>query len=116
MNNVKKVVLYILPLFIIVPIFVIQMSNPLRQSDEVIRKDMLDLTPIGTSKYAVIEVVNEIGGNIIMSSTGINATIGRYRNIMGTNRFVAVSWEFDENEKLIEITVWRSYHAIPLGW
>lgn len=110
----------------------IMLSDPLRRSQKHIRKDILKLTPIGTSMDDVIMVIAEnqkwkvryisdefgysrpgpsdpvdaaLGRRTIVGEKSIRVFIGEYRNIFITS--VTVFWGFDEDSKLIEVYVWK---------
>jgi len=119
---------------VVLVISIVVLSNPLRKSPKNIKADILKLTPIGMSMEDAIKVIdsnekwairyisgkygysmfggwpgapspNEIAQNAdtIIGEKSINASIGEYRNIYKI--YVDVFWGFDENSKLISITV-----------
>ena len=138
----KKVLIYILLALlalIVIPIaflglrIAFDLENPMRQSNEQIRADLLELTPIGMSIEDIVQVIasnekwkvdyvnydhgvymGELGypddpedyalkKMTVRGEKSIRATIGGYTNFYMT--FVDVWWAFDEDSKLIEIFV-----------
>ena len=131
----KKILIYILLVLaavIIIPIAFLGLSiafdlgNPMRQSNEKIRADLMELTPIGMNIEDVLKVVEDNGWRIEgisehgyetpgMPSYGerigekeLMAILGSYK-IFSVYSYttVAVSWAFDENSELIEAFVER---------
>jgi len=104
------------------------LSNPLRQPMEVIREDLLVLTPIGTNMCDVIRVIeeNEAWGwrghiadvgfpadaahTAFVGEQSIRVNIGGYTNIFTTG--VVAWWGFDEDSKLLDIRVQKNI----FGW
>ena len=111
---------------VLVIISSIIMLNPLRRSQEHIQEHILNLTPIGMSMEDVIKIIDgkekwkvwniKSDGNwnsvpldyedfksISIERKSIKVLIGEYRTIFVTS--VIIHWKFDENLKLIDITV-----------
>lgn len=129
MKRIKKATTYalIVLLISILGMVIMMMINPLRSSEEQIRKNMLELTPIGMSMDDVIKVIqsndkweiewinNEYGYGIDNSGTpgenrdmrigekSIRIHLGEYRTLFVTD--VLVYYGFDTDSKLIEISV-----------
>lgn len=125
----KKIMIYTLfALVIIIIVTVITvLSNPLRKSQEQIRKSILEITPIGTSMEDVVKAIEsnkkweiewisyEHGYGIDkwgrpgenndthVGDKSLRVYLGSYRNIFETG--VLVYFGFDENSKLIDIAV-----------
>ena len=117
----KKIMIYSL-LVIIVVVFFVFLSNPLRKSNEEIRANILALTPIGTSMEDVLKVIEnnkkwkilwikndyryettDLSGDFIIGEKSIRASIGKYINLFKVD--VQIYWGFDENSKLIDVGV-----------
>jgi len=117
-----KIIAYILlaVLVIALGLYVINcLTNPLRQSEEQIREDILAHTPIGSSVEEVIRVIegNEdwdwigrvdqvgfpTGTGSHIGEQSIHVFKGQYGSVFMTN--VSVFWGFDENLDLIDIRV-----------
>jgi len=115
-------------LTVILIVVAVVMSNPLRRSTERIREDVLQFTPIGTSKDEVLEIINEsewefLGagvlhgvslGHVFLDGTqgtvgtqSARAVLGRY-GIRPFRSIVQTWWAFDENGKLIDVFVMRT--------
>lgn len=111
---------------VLVVVFFVITLNPLRRSQEHIRERMLTLTPIGTSMEDVVKTIegkekwkvwnissdgnwkpltqdSESYMDILIERKSIEVLLGEYRTIFITS--VRVYWEFDEDLKLIDITV-----------
>lgn len=83
-------------------------SDPLLRPTEVIRADLLEMTPLGTSRQAVQELVAErrwgrVGG--IEPDDAIGARIGTHRGFFGEVQLWAF-WLFDHNDKLVDVHVY----------
>ncbi len=124
----RKMIKYVLVIFVIIVMFsiLIEFLNPLRRSDEKIREEILDVTPIGSSIEDVIRVIENkknwkwngrvqpngfsktIAGRptTVVGSQSIRVFVGEYRNIFATT--VTVFWGFNENSKLIDVWVWKT--------
>ena len=107
-------------------LILVTILNPLRRSEEHIRRSMLEDTPIGTSIEDVIDIIeNKEKWEIIYVSyehgyfrrgpsvgeKSIRALIGDY-GFLFLKTSVSVYWGFDEDSKLIEIAVWKSTDVI----
>jgi len=125
----KKTIIYTIVglLVVILGVSIISCStNPLRQSSEQIREDILELTPMGTNFYEAAGILERVkldenwermsvdyGRGIPMGELGrvgtsvgehsIRATIGNYSNFFMTD--VVVFWVFDKDLELIEVFV-----------
>ena len=120
----KKIMIYILSILVIIILGVVMMTllNPLRKSEKGIRKDILKLTPMGSSMEEVIRIIesNEkwknmyvnheypsehtnLNNDTIIGAKSIKVLAGKYNTILDT--YVEIYWGFDENEKLIEIGI-----------
>jgi hypothetical protein len=138
----RKVVMYILLgllALIVIPItiwggwIIIDLGNPLRQSVEQIREDILELTPIGMGMDDVVEILEAVGNDrkwwplhinnnrgVVMGELGrsgatvgvqsIRVNMGGYRGVFYTS--VLAWWAFDENSELIDVFVTRQ----SSGW
>ncbi len=133
--KMKRVILIVLAGFILGTAIVV-LANPLRKSEERIRKDMLEIFPVGTEMNDVIKTVNnnkdwEIGwinedsgygiGPAGIPGEGYTTTIGEtsMRIYIGEYRYsyffvadVVVYLGFDEDAKLIDLAV-RKYIDSP---
>lgn len=115
----------------IIAAVLVSLTNPLQKSKEVIKENILELTPIGTSMEDVlntiennkewkVESVNQergvsdasLGYPISVSGEkSIRAMIGEYHfqpqfDIYAfIKRSVVVFWAFDEDSKLVEVYV-----------
>ena len=124
----KRVSLILVALVVIIPVFITFLVNPLTKPKGWIRKDLLKLTPIGTSIKDVINIaeinkiweyyhINENNGYevdkdghkiIIPGLELINVDLGKYfRGI-----YVSAHYDFDEKSKLIDITVFKEYDML----
>lgn len=114
------------------------LSNPLRRSEEQIRENLLKITPIGTNMEDVVQVVENnkdwtargtfdsgylmINGrprqpssysstvDNVVGASSMQVDIGEYRTIFATD--VIVFYAFDEEFKLIDITVCKEVDSI----
>ncbi len=88
--------------------------NPLRQDEGQIRKNILEITPIGMMMEDVRGVIDDkrdweiryVGDENTSVDTGmkkIEAYIGSYHNLFETS--VTVYWRFDKNSRLIDVFV-----------
>jgi len=126
----RKIIMYgliAISIIILVPIIIL-LSNPLRKSEETIKKRILGLTPIGTSlENVIIAIENEKnwkyhlrdygyvfmhgmpfrgsprGDEPVVGVKSLDVYLGKYRTIFDTG--VSVFYAFDENSKLIDIAV-----------
>ncbi|MDR0286374.1 MAG: hypothetical protein LBI03_01505 [Clostridiales bacterium] len=110
--------IYILiALFVLITIAVIvvikAMSNPnllmIIKSDEDIRNEMLELTPIGTEKKDVVEIIENHGEwylNAHSAEKVLSVCVGEYTIFFKTT--IEVIWDFDKELKVRKITVNRS--------
>ena len=130
----KKIIIYsVIALLVIVfgVIVINYLSNPLRKSEEQIRKNILEITPIGMSMEDVIRVIgtkekwvirytfdfgyvmkmgfpsepdsSDFAEGKVIGEKSIRGTIGEYQNFFKV--YVETYWAFDENSKLIDIAV-----------
>ena len=102
---------------------IVVVSNPLRRPADVIKRDIIRLTPIGSSMEDVVKVIeskekweaprisHKYGYSIPYTTDpdvgekSIRVFIGEYRNIFVTS--VTVYWGFDGDEKLIDVYIWK---------
>ena len=132
MGKMLKIIIFSflgLILIVVIVVIVIIASNPLRRSEKTMRKDILELAPIGSSMDDVIKVIESnnswkwkgyiapIGYPIDVNSSNINigeksirAELGQYQGLRWSflKVHVTVFWGFDENDKLIDVRVWKS--------
>ena len=126
----KKIIICVLIVIILIvlAVTVIIMSNPLRRSAKNMRKDILELVPIGSSMEDVIKVIESkeewewkgyiapvgypLEGNsyISIGEKSIRAELGQYQGLRWSflKVYVTVFWGFDENDKLIDVRVRKS--------
>lgn len=135
-----KIILYTLVGLLVIALGVAVIScslNPLRQSEERIRGNILELTPIGMNVDDALEAIgqNEKWGNYRRSDRGYIIRYGRpilpthnhlydenevigvetIRVLLGTYRFglgwifVSAYWAFDENSSLVDVIVWKEF-------
>ncbi len=123
-------------LIIVLGTVIVMMLNPLRRSEEQIRKNMLKLTPIGTSMVNVIKVIEsneewevqytfEHGyffmhgrpsrhtpqdDDPVVGEKSMEVHLGEYRVIFVTD--VSVFYAFDETSKLIDIAVLKEVDSM----
>ena len=107
---VKWVVVLIIVVLIVA---VIILSDPLRRSNEEIRKNILSDMPLGSHKDDVLEYISKnkrwtIGSGAshfgpIEYKTFARVHMGEYRTILITD--AVAFWLFDENDELIELIV-----------
>lgn len=129
----KKIVYstLIVLLSIILVLVIIMFLNPLRRSEEQIKRNMLKLTPIGTSMEVVISIIDgnkwkyhvrDYGYFFIhglpsrhasrpaIGVKSIDAYLGEYRTIFLTG--VSVFYGFDEDSILIDIAVLKEVDGL----
>ena len=118
---------------VIIVLYAVMSTNPLRRSPERIREYLLELTPIGMTldeaerairghniDWWVVHVSGRMGAGMVgvdMSRAGgrvgeftgeksIRASLGGYRGgFMWT--LVEANWAFDGNAELIDVFVWK---------
>ncbi|MDE6706593.1 MAG: hypothetical protein K2K06_00930 [Oscillospiraceae bacterium] len=99
----KKIITTLL--IILIPVLII-MSNPLRRSEEIIRKKLLKATPIGTEKQDVLNEVNSHKNEYVSNSDRfIDVFIGEYYYPILFWEGVSALYKFDENNRLVDIIV-----------
>ncbi|MCK5612726.1 hypothetical protein KAR91_63220 [Candidatus Pacearchaeota archaeon] len=104
-------------------------SNPLRRSESWIQTYVLNITPLGSSFDDVAQIIEKQGWEVaykskehgfrdqgscpekIVGSMSIRASLGDYRGIPFKAN-VTVFWGFDEEGKLIDIWVWKTWDGI----
>ena len=130
----KKVTISII-LFLVI-VIIVTMLNPIRRSTGHIRESLLTLMPIGTSMEDVIKViegkskwkrmfVSDDGGYYVgygypsgavkgttVGVKSIYVLLGTYNTYMFIDTYVEAFWGFDEEGKLIEIDVRKSYDVL----
>jgi len=112
------------------------MSNPMRRSEGHIGKNILKLTPIGTSMEEVLEYAEKKGweiwyvsyefgflkqygywtleehsDNVNIGEKSIGVVASRYKTYFFIDTVVKIFWGFDENSKLIEISVSKEFNV-----
>jgi len=131
-QRIKRLAYVLIGLLVFALSFTIYIfSNPLRRPADVIRNDILRLTPIGTDMEDVLEIVNEkvqTDGWHIMdishatgyfdpmrppTADGFIVGVQRIKAHMGRSRngwiAVDISWGFDEDSRLIDIYIRKHY-------
>lgn len=123
----KLFITFIILLSLIVLGVVIFMLHPLSKSEEQIREQLLQATPLGTHmedvieyvesnrKWEVVTISREYGfrqrGTLNrVGEKSIHVDIGEYRIIFSTG--VEAFWGFDENSELIGIRVRKTIDAL----
>lgn len=114
---------------IVLTIVLMVVSNPLRRSESHIRSQLLVSAPLGTSlenveQYILEEeweinwVSKESGFNHqrfspsrVIGSKSIRANLGDYQGIPFKAN-VTVFWGFDDQSKLIDIWVWKTWDGL----
>ena len=132
----KKNIIFGLIGLVVLVIIISVLSNPLIRSSKQIRKDLLKLTPVGTSMEDVLSVIennkkwivrmtdedsgyfiNENGvmihalpgiSHTVVGKKSIRVFLGKY--FMGV--YVDAWYGFDENSNLIDIGVFKEYDMI----
>ena len=119
-NEILRKIIFVLLIFL--GGIIVILSNPLRKTQENIRRDVLLLTPIGSTIEEVIDVIEnnsrwkilwidydnnssytDLIYDRIIGDKAIKVLGGSYRNIFET--FVEIYWGFDGEGKLIEVGV-----------
>lgn len=89
------------------------MSNPLRRSEETIRKKLLKATPIGTEKQDVLDEVNRHKNEDVSNSDRfIHVFMGEYYYPVLFWECVSALYKFDENDGLVDIVVSKSLDGL----
>ena len=122
-SNKKKVLLFSCILTTVTIIIIIFLLNPLWQPAPLIRANMLNLTPKDTSMEEVIRVIKEnwewegyiadvgylrqdVTPRVRIGEKSIKVFQGKYPFVIFYT-YVTVYYGFDENDKLIDIWVWK---------
>ena len=135
MKKLRVVLIFAITIvfLVIVIMNIFTIINPLRKSQAGIEKDILKITPIGMHIDDVVKVIEsrekwkvhyinyEMGyahpyrlrtdDDYIVGNKSIRASIGDYK-VVFVPANVTVLWGFDEDGKLIEIYVWKSFDVI----
>lgn len=122
--SVKNVVFYTLT-FIIVAGGLMAL-NPLRLNEQILKKHLLKSTPLGTTKDVVLTSLHgrkldfqifepeQAPDNVkeeeryAAEDTGIEAKLGTFYTFHFKTEGVFAYWEFDDNDHLVNIAVWKS--------
>jgi hypothetical protein len=104
-------------------------SNPLRRSDSRIRSQLLEEAPLGSSILQVSSIIFRHGWTLAypLADTGfydqrsrparivgkkhLRASLGNYQDIPWRAN-VTVFWGFDENDRLIDVWVWKTWNGL----
>jgi len=124
----KRILLIILSLIFL--LVVIVMLNPLRRSQEAIKRSILKQTPISSSMEEVIEVIERKEWDVrygdidynrgytdrdtyeVVGVKSIRACIGSYSDFILFTTYVSVFWGFDEEGKLIDVYIWKDISSV----
>ena len=100
----KRNIIISVALLLIIGVVGSILLNPLRRPNEEIKKDLLKLTPIGTSRGDVIKITEKKSkwkNRYINGDVRIN--IGTYYTPFPVD--VIAVWYFDEYDKLIDVKI-----------
>ena len=104
-KKIRKIIIILL--IILIPVLII-MLNPLRRSEETIRKKLLKVTPIGTEKQDVFNEVNSHKNEYVSNSDRfifIDVFMDEYYYPILFCECVSALYKFDENNRLVDIIV-----------
>ena len=125
-DKIKKRIKIWLPITIVLTVALIIVSNPLRRSESHIRSQLLASVPLGTSLENVEQYILGEGWEInwisrehgfnhqrsspnrVIGSKAIRTNLGDYQDIPFKAN-VTVFWGFDDQSKLIDIWVWKTW-------
>ena len=120
----KKYIIILFLVILTILILLTAISNPLRKDCEIIRNNILKVTPIGSDIDYIITAIEEQGWEFEYQSDfgfrinsrdisskksefvgvkHIRATLGAYINFFVTD--VCAYWGFDENNKLVDVYI-----------
>ncbi len=100
-------------LILIIVLFLMTLFNPLRRSEESIRRGILEYTPIGSTNDEVMQFIEEEYRNkeiFYYGSGNVDVCLGKYRKYRDYTSFilvtsVVVAWRFDKDFNLEEVYV-----------
>lgn len=105
------------------------LSNPLRKSEDGIRKNILAITPLGTEFVDVLSIISKEKWEIryvseskgfyhqgmrpskVVGDKSIQVFLGSYQGLP-FKASVVVYWGFDADGKLIDIWVWKTWDGL----
>jgi len=111
MRKNKKTLILLIIAIIIVIIVIPPIINPLMRSERKIEKDILELTPIGTNREDVVEIIKNHSKwkswKRENSNRYITLNLGKYLWCD-----VVACWYFDEDEKLRRVIVTKYWDSL----
>jgi len=133
MAIIKKIIICILItiLAIIIAAVTLTLLTPSRRSVEKIKKDILKLTPIGSSMEHVKKIINEYdtwelmyisttSGFLkqdaskpitVIGEQSIRVFMGEHYDLFIFTTSVCIFWGFDGDGKLIDVWIWKTVSA-----